>query len=98
MNPINSWMNLQETLPEHIIYSMYYVYLIKVEKPRRIYYTGYTNNLRRRLKEHNKKKPKLIYYEAYVSEKDAKARERKLKQRGQTIRRLKERLKDSLQE
>ena len=92
------WERYKLTLPEHIIYSMYYVYLIRTERPRKIYYTGYTNNLRRRLKEHKERKPKLIYYEAYISEKDARVREKKLKQRGQTIRRLKERLNYSLQE
>jgi len=40
--------------------------------------------------------PELIYYEAYKNEKDAREREKKLKQRGQTVRRLKERLKHSL--
>jgi predicted GIY-YIG superfamily endonuclease len=59
-------------------------------------YIGYTKDLKRRLKEHRYRKPELIYYEAYKDLKDARARERKLKQRGQTIRRLKERLKNSL--
>jgi predicted GIY-YIG superfamily endonuclease len=72
---------------------MYYVYLIKLTKPRQIYYIGYTDNLERRMKEHKAKNPELIYYEAYKNKKDAIARERKLKQRGQTVRRLKERLK-----
>ena len=74
---------------------MYYVYLIKNLKTGRTY-IGSTNNLSRRLKEHIKKKPELIYYEAYKNEKDARKREEKLKQRGQTVRRLKERLKYSL--
>ena len=74
---------------------MYYVYLIKNSKTGKTY-IGSTNNLIRRLKEHNKKKPNLIYYEAYKNEKDARKREEKLKQRGQTVRRLKERLKYSL--
>jgi predicted GIY-YIG superfamily endonuclease len=74
---------------------MYYVYLIKNSKTRKTY-IGYTNNLRRRIKEHQNKKPELIYYEAYKNEIDAKEREKKLKQRGQTVRRLKERLKHSL--
>lgn len=77
---------------------MYFVYLLKVSIPRKIYYTGYTNNLQRRIKEHKDKNPQLVYYEAYKSEKDARNRERKLKQRGQTMRRLKERLKFSLTE
>ncbi len=74
---------------------MYYVYLINRADNNQTY-IGYTNNLDRRLKEHKDKKPKLIYYEAYQDERDARARELILKQRGQTVRRLKERLKYSL--
>ncbi|MBI2055617.1 MAG: GIY-YIG nuclease family protein [Candidatus Sungbacteria bacterium] len=70
---------------------MYYVYLIKNRKTER-FYIGYTDDLRRRVKEHKSKIPELIYYEAYKSEQDARSREIKLKQRGQGIRRLKERL------
>ena len=40
--------------------------------------------------------PELIYYEAYKDERDAREREKKLKQRGQTVRRLKERLRHGL--
>ncbi len=75
---------------------MYYVYLIKNLRDRETY-IGYTNNLERRLKEHVDKKPELVYYEAYKSERDARVREMKLKQRGQTVRRLKERIKHSLE-
>ena len=74
---------------------MYYVYLIKNSKIGKTY-IGSTNNLRRRMREHRNKKPILIYYEAYKNEIDAREREKKLKQRGQTVRRLKERLKHSL--
>jgi len=73
---------------------MYYVYLIQNKAAREIY-IGYTNDLGRRFKEHENKKPELIYYEAYKSEKDARNREIKLKQHGQTKRRLKERLQHS---
>lgn len=72
---------------------MYYVYIIKKKNKN---YIGYTNNLQRRLNEHKTKKSDLVYYEAYRDKKDAQIRERTLKQRGQTIRRLKERLKYSL--
>ncbi len=75
---------------------MYYVYLIRDIKTKKSY-IGYTNNLKRRVKEHKNKNPEIIYYEAYKNEKDARRRERKLKQRGQTIRRLKERLKFSFE-
>ncbi len=75
---------------------MYYVYIIKNIKTDKTY-IGSTNNLRRRMKEHKNKKPELIYYETYKDERDARQRESKLKQRGQTIRRLKERLRYSLE-
>jgi predicted GIY-YIG superfamily endonuclease len=74
---------------------MFYVYLI-VNKLSKETYIGYTSDLRRRFAEHKYKNPKLIYYEAYLSEKDARIRELKLKQRGQTVQRLKERLIESL--
>jgi predicted GIY-YIG superfamily endonuclease len=74
---------------------MFYVYLIR-NKVTRETYIGYTSDLKKRFKQHKDKNPELIYYEAYLSEKDARRREIKLKQRGQTIRRLKERLKFSL--
>ncbi|OGI92553.1 hypothetical protein A2933_00985 [Candidatus Nomurabacteria bacterium RIFCSPLOWO2_01_FULL_46_18] len=73
---------------------MYYVYLFKNKKLDTTY-IGYTNDLKRRLKEHVAKTPELVYYEAFKSEKDARKRERMLKQ-GQTVRRLKERLINSL--
>jgi putative endonuclease len=74
---------------------MYYVYVIR-NRIKHTIYIGYTNDLKRRIKEHRNKKPDLIYYEAYKSKKDAYNREQKLKQRGQSIRWLKERLKNSL--
>jgi len=81
---------------------MYYVYVLK---SRDKFYVGYTSDLRRRVSEHNSKSNRsstrgrewrLIYYEAYLSEKDARDRERKLKQRGQSKRRLFERISDSI--
>ncbi len=59
-------------------------------------YIGYTDDLRRRFKEHRDKNPELVYYEAYKDKEDARDRERKLKQRGQGVRWLKNRLKYSL--
>ncbi len=76
---------------------MYYVYVIRSKLAPETY-IGYTDDLRRRIREHKNKQPELIYYEAYKSEKDARGRERKLKQRGQGIRWLKERIKHSLEE
>jgi predicted GIY-YIG superfamily endonuclease len=73
---------------------MFYVYLI--EKGDGKIYIGYTNDLRRRLIEHKNKKPELIYYEAYKNKIDAQDREKKLKQRGNSIKFLKNRIKNSL--
>ncbi|OWK27243.1 MAG: hypothetical protein US76_02940 [Parcubacteria group bacterium GW2011_GWA2_38_13b] len=70
---------------------MYYVHLIRNKKTKNIY-VGYTADLKRRIYEHKDKNPELMYYEAYKNEKDARTREMKLKQYGQTTRRLKERL------
>ena len=79
---------------------MYYTYVLQSKKNGR-FYTGQTNDLRKRLKEHNNRKStytrlqgpyKLIYYEACVDEEDAKARERYLKS-GRGKRYLKERLR-----
>ena len=66
---------------------MYYVYLIRSETLGQ-YYIGQTNDLRRRLQEHNSgesnwtsraKDWKLIYYEAFTSRNLAMKREYKLK-------------------
>lgn len=76
---------------------MYYVYVIK-NRSNNQSCLGYTNDLRRRIKEHRHKNSEIIYYEAYRSEIDARDREKKLKQRGQSIRQLKERMKNSLKE
>jgi len=61
-----------------------YVYLLRSLQDRK-FYVGCTNDLRRRLAEHNSKKSfatksrtplQLIYYEAYPNRKDAEKRER----------------------
>ena len=79
---------------------MYYVYVIKSNKDKK-YYTGFTDNLRKRFNEHcnganastkNRGPFKLIYYEACLSKHDAIARERYLKT-GMGKRYLKNRLK-----
>ena len=68
-------------------WSMYYVYVLKSSRDKK-FYTGATNNLKRRLTEHNTGKNistkariplKLIYYEAYLMKEDAEAREKFLK-------------------
>ncbi len=66
-------------------------------------YFGSTNNLKRRLSEHNNgcsrttknKKISLIYYEAYRAEADARRRENQMKYHGQAKRQLKDRIRES---
>lgn len=75
---------------------MHYIYVVK-DKNKESLYIGYTNNLERRIKQHQSiSNVGLIYSEAYLSEKDARIRERKLKLYGSAWRGLKQRLKDSL--
>lgn len=75
---------------------MFYVYLLRKDDGK--IYMGYTNDLKRRVKyEHKSKKPELIYHEAYKNKLDAQDRERKLKQRGNAVRLLKNRIKNSLE-
>ncbi|MEK7503722.1 MAG: GIY-YIG nuclease family protein [Patescibacteria group bacterium] len=66
---------------------MFYVYILKSERNGKLY-KGLTNDLKRRVKEHNSGNSeftrnngpwKLIYYEAFVSEKDARKEELFLK-------------------
>ena len=83
---------------------MFYVYIIKSKKDSRLY-TGSTNDLKQRFKEHNDGKVRstksripleLIYYEAYRSEKDARVCEHNLKLRANALNQLKKRIKNSL--
>jgi putative endonuclease len=80
------------------------VYLIK-SKADNTFYLGSTNNLRKRLKEHNtglvfstkSKRPwELVYCEFYKSEEDARRREHNLKLRSRAFAQLKKRIRDSL--
>jgi len=66
---------------------MYYVYILFSLKDEK-FYIGFTNDLERRIKEHNSGKNistksrlplKLIYYEAHLSKADAARRERYFK-------------------
>jgi len=79
---------------------MQYVYILQSKKTKH-WYTGCTNDLRKRFKEHNEnlvfstkgRGPfKLIYYEACLNKDDAFAREKYLKS-GMGKRYLKNRLK-----
>ena len=84
---------------------MYYIYVLKSKIDQKLY-TGSTNDLRRRLSEHNEGKVastkyrrplSLRYYEAYANEKDARHREQALKKDGRVLVQLKKRIYESLQ-
>lgn len=83
---------------------MRYVYVLKSKKDSSLY-IGYTNDLKRRLEEHNKGKNfstkfktpfELVYYEAYRSQGDAKYREKQLKRFAASYKELKKRMRNSL--
>lgn len=66
---------------------MYYAYLLKSDRNGKLY-KGLTNDLKRRVKEHDQGKSvftknngpwKLVYYEAFLSKSDAKKEEAFLK-------------------
>jgi len=85
---------------------MFYVYVLKSKKDSKLY-IGYTNNLKRRIQEHNKGRNfstahrgsfSLVYYESFASQKDATAREKRLKQFKSAYGHLKKRIQDSLHE
>ena len=78
-----------------LISLMHWIYVLKNKSTDELYY-GYTNDLKRRLKEHSDKIWKLIYCEGYASELDAREKERKLKHYGQTRTHLKNRIKRAL--
>ena len=77
---------------------MHYVYVLK--NPRRAaIYIGFSSNLRQRVKQHAEYAYpgwELVYYEAYRDERDARVRERKLKQYGASLGHLKSRIEHSL--
>ena len=82
---------------------MFYIYVLHSKKDDKLY-TGFTTDLEKRLKYHNRglnkstrdRRPfELIYAEMYLNEKDARKRERFLKSgRGREI--LREQLKHTL--
>lgn len=83
---------------------MFYMYILKSKKDKRLY-LGSTNDLRKRLLLHNDgkifstklRRPfELIYYEAYKSEQDVRKREKKLKLRSRAFTQLKKRIAESL--
>jgi putative endonuclease len=65
----------------------YYIYILQSEKDNQ-FYTGYTSNLKERLKMHNEGKVtstknrvplKLVYFEGCINQQDATHREKYLK-------------------
>jgi len=83
---------------------MFYVYVLKSKKDENLY-IGSTNDLRRRLLEHNKGKVKstksrlpfeIRYYESFFTEEDARQRELSLKKNGNALAQLKRRISKSL--
>ncbi len=66
---------------------MFYFYVLKFKKNGKLYY-GFTNNLKRRIRDHNSGqsdfssrngKFDLIFYEAYINKNDAMAAEKYFK-------------------
>ena len=84
---------------------MWFVYLIQ-SKANKEKYIGFTQDIERRLNEHNSGISKytsrqagyweLIYFEAYKSEQDALIREKRLKEHGKAKQELYKRLDNSI--
>ena len=90
-SPKDADFTTTKPLPRPLCY-MFYVYILERNKTPK-FYIGYTDDLKRRIPEHQREdKWKLIYYEAYLFEKNARQRERKLKLYGSAWRALKKRI------
>ena len=77
---------------------MHYVYILRNQDDSSIY-IGFTNDLKRRIREHNSKNTtvwELVYYEAYKAKEDALLREKRLKYYGKALGQLKRRIENSL--
>jgi len=83
---------------------MFYLYILKSKKDNQCY-TGSTNDIEKRINEHNSglvfstklRIPfELVYYEAYKSEGDARAREKNLKIRSRAYAQLRRRIRGSI--
>jgi putative endonuclease len=83
---------------------VYYFYVLQSKKDGKLYF-GYSNDLRRHVREHNEKRVQstkarvplmLIYYEAYRSEADARKHEIQIKRRANAHIGLVRRIKGSL--
>lgn len=84
---------------------MFYVYILKSADDGKLY-IGSTNDLRRRISEHNTGEVQstksripleLRYYEAFYNETNARKREFSLKKDGKALGQLKRRISESLQ-
>ncbi len=84
---------------------MWYFYVLQSSKDSNYFYKGSTNDLKRRLQQHNdcevfSTKPyspfKLVYFEAYVSEHGARIREASVKKSGSVSVPLLKRIRESL--
>ncbi|MDX1535963.1 MAG: GIY-YIG nuclease family protein [Candidatus Spechtbacterales bacterium] len=82
------------------------MYILKSRKTKKLY-IGYTSDLRKRVKQHNKGYSKstkngvpweLRYYEAYTDQQDATEREQQLKRFAKSYAMLKKRIKKSLED
>ena len=87
-----------------MILIMYYVYLLQSLKNGNLY-IGCASDLKKRILEHNQNQSyhtkkytpwRIVYFEGYISKDDAYNREKKLKLHKQGLRRLKERLLNTL--
>ena len=87
-------MSFQES-PE-FIRGEYQVYILRSKKDKN-FYTGYTANLKKRLKEHNagrvrstswRRPLELVYWEAFKTRSEAMRRERQLKRVGKVKKRV----------
>ncbi len=84
---------------------MHYMYVLQSLMNKDKIYIGNTDNLERRLNEHNSGKNsstkndkpyRIVYYESYLCKEDALIREQKLKHHGSVIGHLKRRIGGSL--
>ena len=84
---------------------MTYVYVIRNELNGEEFYVGVTNDLERRLKDHNTSRNRstrggqwrIVYYEAYLTLGAARRREHRLKHGGKARKALLERIKMDLE-
>ena len=86
---------------------MWYVYFLQSQKNLNYFYKGSTNNLERRLSQHNIGKVqstvpyrplKIVYYEGYLNEKAARLRESAIKTSGSVLTPLLKRIRESLKD